>query len=105
MSISARVASHCSVFAVGMAEVAACRTQVRRFDSANHDKVHRHFLCLDKIAIERCGRASAHRSAGYELGEMVTGTAGENICLAVFPRRIAYPKKNACLGGNIGFGW
>jgi hypothetical protein len=45
-------------------------------------------LCLDKTAVDRRGRASEHRSAGYELGpfaaresfvEMVTGTAGENI--------------------------
>ena len=88
MSVPARFASHCSVFAVGIAEVAAFRTKVRRCDGANHDKMRHDTLCLDKTAVERRGRASEHRSAGYELGpfaaresfvEKVTGTAGENI--------------------------
>ena len=66
--MSVPAASHYSVFAMGIAEVAAFRTKVRRFDSANHDKMGHDTLCLDKTAVERRGRASEHRSAGDELG-------------------------------------
>jgi|GEM_PF-6787304 len=88
MSVPARFASHRVVFAAGIAEVAAFRTKVRRFDGAYHDKMRHDTLCLDKTTVERRGRASEHRSAGDERGpfaaresfaEIVTGTAGENI--------------------------
>src|SRR3984893_11922776 len=88
MSVPTRFASHCSVFAAGVAEVAAFRTKDNRVNSANHHKMRHPTLCLDKTAVEHRGRVSEHRSAGYELGpfaaresfaEMVTGTAGENL--------------------------
>lgn len=81
-----RAASHRVVFAAGIAEVAAFRAKVCRFDTANHDKMRHDTLCLGKTAVGRRGRASQHRSAGCERGpfaaresfaEMVTGTAGE----------------------------
>src|ERR1700730_13502734 len=86
MSFPAR--SHRVVFAAGIAEGAAFPPRARRFDGANHDKMRHDTLCLDKTAVERGGRASEHRSAGYELGpfaaresfvKKVTATAGENI--------------------------
>jgi hypothetical protein len=88
MSVPARFASHYTVFAAGIAEAAAFRTKVNRFDGAYHDKMRHDTLCLDKTAVDCRGRASEHRGAGYELGpfaaresfvEIVTGTAGENI--------------------------
>src|ERR1700730_8100170 len=86
MSFPAR--SHRVVFAAGIAEGAAFPPRARRFDGANHDKMRHDTLCLDKTAVERGGRASEHRSAGYELGpfaaresfvKKVTATAGENL--------------------------
>src|ERR1700724_3278790 len=87
MSVSARLA----LFRICDGHSRGCRLPgqsppLRQRQSC--DKARQHFPCRDETAVERRGRASKHRGAGYELGpfaarksvvETVTGTAGENI--------------------------